>query len=129
VNDGVLFPGIPYPGPSGTAASVKIRVDISQPIDQYMDLSYGGCSGSSTYVTLAAGLGGTGHNYTGTLFTDDAALSITQGTAPFTGSFRPQQALSTLNGLPVNNCYFRARNRDPNNWIWVNKLDVFTLPQ
>ena len=38
--------------------------------------------------------GNNGQNYTNTTFTDTAALSITQGTPPFTGVYRPQQPFS-----------------------------------
>ena len=41
-------------------------------------------------------------NYTGTIFDDEAATSITTGAAPFTGRFRPQQPLSALDGIPAN---------------------------
>ena len=36
------------------------------------------------------GVGGSGANFVNTVFDDSAATSITQGTAPFTGTFRPQ---------------------------------------
>ena len=39
-----------------------------------------------------------GDNFTDTTLDDEAALSITAGTAPFTGSFIPQEALSQFDG-------------------------------
>jgi subtilisin-like proprotein convertase family protein len=40
--------------------------------------------------------GGSGENYTNTTFDDEADISIKQGKPPFTGSFRPQQPLSSF---------------------------------
>lgn len=50
-----------------------------------------------TRVNLASFVGGrTGANYTNTVFDSEAATSINNAAAPFTGSFRPQQPLSAL---------------------------------
>jgi subtilisin-like proprotein convertase family protein len=43
-----------------------------------------------------------GQNYTNTTFDDAAALSINQGTAPFTGTFRPVNPLAGFQGLAIN---------------------------
>lgn len=51
-----------------------------------------------TEVMLAGGLGGSGDNYTNTVFDDEASVSISDGSAPFTGIFRPQSPLNILNG-------------------------------
>jgi subtilisin-like proprotein convertase family protein len=53
-------------------------------------------------ILLANQVGGAGQNYTGTIFDDEAGTSITTGTAPFTGRFRPQQPLSALDGILAN---------------------------
>ena len=45
--------------------------------------------------------GGSGDNFTNTVFDDEAATSITAGAAPFTGSFRPVDALSAFDGQTV----------------------------
>ncbi len=47
-------------------------------------------------VDLSIANGGSGDNYVNTVFDDAAATSILSGTPPFTGSFRPEQPLSTL---------------------------------
>jgi subtilisin-like proprotein convertase family protein len=49
---------------------------------------------------LAYSEGDAGQNYTGTIFDDEAAQPIDAGTAPFTGRFRPRQALSSFDGTP-----------------------------
>ncbi|MEO0007553.1 MAG: hypothetical protein RJA20_1749, partial [Bacteroidota bacterium] len=47
-------------------------------------------------IELSTGNGGSGDNYTNTVFCDNAPTSITAGTAPFTGNFRPEGNLNTL---------------------------------
>lgn len=50
-----------------------------------------------TFIVLTSSNGWDGDNYTDTHFTDTATTSITQGNPPFTGYFRPQELLGTLN--------------------------------
>jgi subtilisin-like proprotein convertase family protein len=55
-------------------------------------------SPTGTTVVLATQVGGSGDNFTNTVFDDEAATAIS-GSAPFTGSFRPQaDQLSRLDG-------------------------------
>ena len=51
-----------------------------------------------TTVTLSNRRGGSGHNFIDTVFDDEAATAIASSTAPFTGSFRPDQLLSAFDG-------------------------------
>ena len=53
----------------------------------------------TTSANLTSGNGGSADDYTGTQFRDDAATPITDGTAPFTGVFQPEEPLSTFNGV------------------------------
>ena len=46
-------------------------------------------------ISLSQGNGGTGDNFTNTVFIDAAPTPITAGAAPFTGSFRPQGTIGT----------------------------------
>ena len=48
-------------------------------------------------VTLFQNVGGTGQNFTNTILDDAALYSITQGTAPFTGPFKPMGSLAASN--------------------------------
>lgn len=52
-------------------------------------------AGSS--ITLAGGVGGAGQNFTNTCVAMNAANYIATGTAPFTGTYIPQQSLNLLN--------------------------------
>jgi subtilisin-like proprotein convertase family protein len=71
------------------------------------DLSISLISPAGTEVALSSGNGGNGDNYgsgtndcsgTPTSFNDVAATSITAGTVPFAGAFRPEEPLSAFAG-------------------------------
>ena len=51
-----------------------------------------------TTVALSNRRGGRGHNFINTVFDDEAATAIGSSSAPFTGSFRPDQLLSAFDG-------------------------------
>lgn len=53
-------------------------------------------------IALTTDNGGSGDNYTQTCFTPDATRNITAGSAPFTGSFLPEEPFSDLYGSEVN---------------------------
>jgi uncharacterized delta-60 repeat protein len=55
--------------------------------------------------SLITNRGGSGDNFIGTVLNDSAALSIAQGNAPFTGSFRPEVPLLRFNGLNPNGAW------------------------
>ena len=55
-----------------------------------------------TTVRLSNRRGGSGDNFTNTVFDDEAATAIGSGAAPFTGSFRPVEPLSAFDGKSVN---------------------------
>jgi uncharacterized repeat protein (TIGR01451 family) len=54
---------------------------------------------NNTTVLLVDNRGGSGYNFTNTVFDDEAATAITAGSPPYTGSFRPEQALSAFDGM------------------------------
>jgi subtilisin-like proprotein convertase family protein len=55
--------------------------------------------GAALTLVLVNNRGSNGQNFTDTTLDDSAATAIVDGSAPFTGSFRPEDALSALNGL------------------------------
>ncbi len=65
------------------------------------DLSMYLISPANLQIELSSGNGGSGDNYVNTTFDDDALLPITAGSAPFTGSFRPEMPLSILGSIPI----------------------------
>lgn len=66
------------------------------------DLTIDLTSPAGTTVRLFNRNGGSGDNLTNTIFDDEAATAVASGTAPFTGSFRPFQALTAFDGQQVN---------------------------
>jgi subtilisin-like proprotein convertase family protein len=78
---------------------VNVLVNITHTYTGDLDLYLIGPDGTS--VELSTDNGGSGDNFTDTLFDDGAATSVTAGSAPFTGSFQPEQPLAALNGQPA----------------------------
>ncbi|MFN8491541.1 MAG: Calx-beta domain-containing protein [Caldilineaceae bacterium] len=84
-------------GNSFTLTDVNVRnLQILHTYDS--DLQVVLISPTGTQITLFTGVGGSGANFTGTNLDDGAATAISNGAAPFTGSYRPASALSALNG-------------------------------
>lgn len=50
-------------------------------------------------IELVTNSGGSGDNFTQTIFDDEESISINDGAAPFTGSYRPLKALVEFDGL------------------------------
>ncbi len=88
-------------GLTGNIIDVNVTVNISDSHDS--DLTINLISPSGTVITLADRVGGSnGHNYTSTVFDDQALLYSSAGTAPFTGTYAPVSALSSLVGTNPN---------------------------
>jgi subtilisin family serine protease len=61
------------------------------------DLEFSVKSPAGTEVILASRRGAAGDNFLNTVFNDSAANPISGGSAPFTGSFRPESPLNVFN--------------------------------
>jgi subtilisin-like proprotein convertase family protein len=75
---------------------------------------------SGTSALLSNRRGGSGDNFINTVFDDAAAAAIESGSAPFTGSFRPEESLSVFNGTDAFGTW-KLRVSD------VARIDVGTL--
>jgi subtilisin-like proprotein convertase family protein len=84
----------------GNVATVTVTLNITHTFDA--DLVIVLISPAGTTITLALNRGGSGDNFTNTTFSDAAATAISAGTAPFSGSFRPEAALAALTGQNAN---------------------------
>ncbi len=84
---------------AGLVSDVNVTLNLTHTFDGDLDIFLIGPNG--TRVELTTDNGGAGDNFTGTVFDDQAAVSITAGAAPFSGSFRPEGLLSSLNGIPA----------------------------
>jgi subtilisin-like proprotein convertase family protein len=84
---------------SGNVIDLNVNLTIYHTWDA--DLSIYLKSPNLNEIDLSSGNGGSGDNYINTTFDDEASIPITSGTPPFTGSYRPEQPLSTFDNLPV----------------------------
>lgn len=90
-------------GAPGTIADVVVRINLSHTYSA--DLHAFLVSPSGTRIELFQGVGGSsGAGFRNTVFQDDALLAINspQASSPFSGSFRPNQSLSSLSGESPN---------------------------
>ncbi len=99
------IPDSPSPGVSSSlsisgssAANALIAVVIDSLTHTYdADLKIELIAPNGSVITLASGVGGSGDNFIRTRITT-GGLAFSNGAAPFTGTYAPQQAFSTLSG-------------------------------
>lgn len=84
----------------GPIADINVFVNLTHTYTN--DLTITLVSPTGTRVNLADRVGGSGDNYTNTVFDDEATSPIAAGSPPFTGTFRPAQALSAFDGQDAN---------------------------
>jgi subtilisin-like proprotein convertase family protein len=84
-------------GVDGIVVDVDVRLEITHTFAADLDVSLVAPDG--TTIVLFDDVGGSGDDFTGTILDDEADTDITAGTAPFTGSFRPENPLSGFDGL------------------------------
>jgi subtilisin-like proprotein convertase family protein len=88
---------------SGLATTISdVNVNLTMHHTYDSDLVVTLTSPAGTLVTLINRAGSFGQNFINTTLDDAAATAIVSGTAPFTGSFRPDGALAALNGQNPN---------------------------
>ena len=80
----------------GRVFDVNVTVNITHTYDA--DVRARLIAPDGTSVLLFQAVGFNNDNFTNTTLDDEAATAIAAGTAPFTGSFRPTQALSAMDG-------------------------------
>jgi len=77
-------------------SDINVTLNITHSYDA--DIRVTLTSPNGTIIELTSQNGGGGDNYTDTVFDDQAGTSITAGSAPFTGSFQPEDSLSSFDG-------------------------------
>lgn len=115
---------IRIPG-TGTSGQVTSTIEVSglETIDDVnvllnldhtfaADLDIFLISPEGTRVELTSDNGGGANNYNNTEFDDEAANSITSGSAPFTGVFRPEGSLADFDGENPNGTWTLEINDD-----------------
>ncbi len=98
VNKPLAVSGLP-----GTVGKVTTQISITHIFDNDLNLRLTAPNGTS--IALVSRRGDSGDNFTNTVLDDNAATAIGSGAAPFTGTFRPEQPLSGLNGSAVNDTW------------------------
>ncbi len=84
---------VPDSGGTFRIRNITVQINAAFPTDSALTAVLMAPDG--TQIPLFSGLSGPGANFVNTVFDDAAARSITQGTAPFTGTFRPAYGLSS----------------------------------
>ena len=87
-------------GLNGLVMEVDVTLNITHPYTDDLDVYL--ISPSGTRVELFTDVGGGGDNFVNTKLDDGAQDSITTGSTPFTGTFRPEGFLSELVGEDPN---------------------------
>src|SRR5579883_3318271 len=99
---GVLSAPLTIPSYGGTFKIADITVNLSLAFSSDASLSAVLIAPDGTQVPLFSNVGGTsGANFVNTTLDDAAENSITTGTAPFTGTFKPTGTLANLDGHTV----------------------------
>ena len=80
-------------------ADLDVQLDILHHYDEDLDVYLIGPDG--TRVELFTSVGGSGNNFTNTVLDDEAATSIVDGSAPFSGLYQPEGSLSDFDGRDV----------------------------
>ena len=86
--------------PTGRILDLNVRVNITHGWDEDLDVFLIAPDGTRT--ELFTDVGGTSANFTNTILDDEATTAITAGSAPFTGTYRPEGNLTALEGKSVN---------------------------
>lgn len=81
-------------------SKVIVILTIGHSWDEDLDVYL--TSPGGTTVELFTDVGGSGDHFIDTVLDQDAALPITAGSAPFTGTFRPEGDLNSFNGQRAN---------------------------
>ena len=83
-------------GSSDPIIDVNVLIDVNHTYTGDIVLTV--TSPTGTTVEMTSNNGGGGNDFIGTVFDDSATTSVTSGSAPFTGSFIPEEPLSAFNG-------------------------------
>jgi subtilisin-like proprotein convertase family protein len=82
---------IPY---AGVLVDLNVELDINHTYVGDVEIFLIGPDG--TQIDLCVGHGGSGNNFIGTILDDQATTPIANGSAPFTGSYIPDEPLATF---------------------------------
>lgn len=114
---------------SGVIIDLDVKLDISHQADGNLDIFL--IAPDDTRVELFTDVGAISSDFTETVIDNEAELSITEGSAPFTGSFRPEGNLADLYNKEINGTWtlevtddWSGKTGTLNSWSLVTKLQV-----
>ena len=84
---------------AGLIDDLNVKLDITHGLDSDLDVFL--IAPDGTRVELFTDVGGLGDNFADTILDSDADLPLTEGSAPFAGTYRPEGNLSDLVGKDV----------------------------
>jgi len=93
---GILQDTLTNPEEQIASVCVHLETDWAEDIALFLR------SPDGRMLELSTNNGGQGDDYRNTCFTPEASVSITEGTAPFAGTFLPEGDWNNLNGAPIN---------------------------
>lgn len=110
VNFNIAVSGLPTSINKTTFGIESVTINITHPNTSDLRIRLDAPDGTS--IVLSSYNGGTGNNYTSTTLCDTATFSVNNSQAPFTGTFLPDEYLSTLNNGQNPNGNWALRVRD-----------------
>jgi len=107
----------------GVIDELTVKVNISHDWDSELDVYL--IAPDGTRVELFTNVGGSQDNFTDTILDDGASLSIAEGSAPFTGSYRPEGSLDALAGKDIQGEWVLELTDD--SWFGSGTLNSWSL--
>lgn len=115
---------------AGLIVDLDVKLNISHPWDAELDIYL--IAPDGTRVELFTDVGGMSENFTDTTLDDQALVSIVDGSAPFTGSYRPEGSLGDFNTkeiqgtwtLEVTDDWSSSRSGILNSWSLIATTEV-----
>ena len=107
----------------GMIEDLDVKVNISHEWDSDLDVYL--IAPDNTRVELFTDVGGTQDDFNDTILDDQALQLITEGSAPFTGSYRPEGSLDALIGKDVNGSWILEVTDD--SWYRFGTLNSWSL--
>jgi subtilisin-like proprotein convertase family protein len=84
---------------AGTIIDLDVKLDITHTKDRDLDVYL--IAPDGTRVELFTDVGGLGDNFSNTILDDEASVAITDGSAPFDGSYQPEGILGDFDSNSV----------------------------
>jgi subtilisin-like proprotein convertase family protein len=108
---------------NGVIEDLNVKVNISHDWDSELDVYL--IAPDGTRVELFTDVGGSQDDFVDTMLDNQALQSITEGSAPFTGSYRPEGSLDALIGKNIKGSWVLEVTDD--SWFGTGALNSWAL--